>query len=448
MQDINEERVGSRQSNNERWQKSINNGFSDNVIDNNNNNNEHKTFSNASNFVKEDRYSLRKLAKTLLFNSEQEYETKQTYGYDPLNYSYNYSHSHNYNVCVGGGNEGEKKRNSYNNTNTVNKALQKNEGIMNVSNNGNNSRFKNIEEVNINKPHFKIIAITNIPKKMSISTLLSQLYGGPLRRIELVRKDNYQYYEDDKLYEMNQSINWDEVSIFLHFNEFEDAEKFYIYSKTGLFKVNDIHLKTVWIPEMDESGNDVSNVDNNNECNEDEYEDNESANVSEYSDKYISKLMKGEEKARRVLVFKKPLNDKRRTSKFNNTNNKTVNNNINNNNNNNMNNNNTNSTRKRNGYPDAGINYSEEFKIDEIKEDFGKYGKLVEVLPVVSRKLCFGLQYYDVKSAIKVKRIIQQPQQGGVDISELDARDVPLRHKYEGWYIWYGRDPADKSVPL
>lgn len=379
----------------------------------------------------EERYSLRKLARNLLFSTEQAQEFKDGYGYEPPEYQFNdSSYSYDNHFSYGKphleemhwktqGYSGEygdtvnqkilaedhncRMTNSYRQpisrdreyiNHVNNKALQKNESIANGS--------ELATKIADNSQDFKIVAITSIPKKMSVSALLTQIYGGPIEKIDLVRKDNYQFYNDESLYKLNHPVNWSEVSIFLHFNKNEDAKSFYQYSKSGLFRVNDVHLKTVWIPNLSE---------------ERLYEDDVDEIQSKEENMLVSSLMAGEEKARRVLVFKRPLYDKK--SKL---------------------------EKKKPGYPDPTINYSEDFDVEEIKKDFGDYGKLVEILPVVSRKLCFGVQYYDVRSAIRVKNVIQRGGHG-LDADELTEKDIELRRKYNGWYVWYGKDPADRAVP-
>ena len=374
---------------------------------------------------------MRKLAKNLLFNTEQAQEFKDSYGYEQAEYQFNngsypydthlnygkvhlngvhwksqgYSDEYedNVNQKILAGDYTSRMANNYAQpvsrdqeyTNHVSsKALQKNESIVNGS--------EVAAKIADNRQDFKIVAITSIPKKISVSALLTQIYGGPLEKIDLVRKDNYQFYSDESLYQLNQPVNWSEVSIFLHFNKTEDARSFYQYSKTGLFRVNDVHLKTVWIPNLGE---------------ERLYEGDDDETQSREESLLVSSLMAGDEKARRVLVFKRPIFDKK--SKL---------------------------EKKKAGYPDPTINYSEDFDMEEIKKDFGDYGKLVEILPVVSRKLCFGVQYYDVRSAIRVKNVIQRGSHG-MDGDELNDQDLELRRKYNGWYVWYGKDPADRAVP-
>lgn len=345
---------------------------------------------NQNDVEKDDHFSFRELAKNLLFVNEQDdrysnsYDRKAKYGIYKSSPASKQSSQEQTECC-------DKKYEP--------KILQNNITVVNDQGNAKNYHLEKWQD-------FKIVAITNIPKKLSVPSLLHQIHGGPLEKIELVKRDDYQFYNDEKLYAFNRPINWDEVSIFLHFNRYEDARNFYLYSKTEFFRVNDIHLKTLWIPDLDDDLEDYKTLENN---------------------LLVANLMKGEEKARRVLVFKKPLYEKK--SKH--------------------------CIKRRLGHLDPTANYSEDFDVEEIKKDFGQYGRLVEILPVVSRKLCFGIQYYDVRSAIKVKRIIQSNGHGNREIEELEAkdeydiftaRDIELRNKYQHWYVWYGKDPTDKSV--
>lgn len=398
---------------------------------------------------KEERYSLRKLAKTFFFNEDHEQNFKYTnHSYEPLKYlydnGYNYEFKNkaidlninrpeffkhgnfpefywdgkNYNTNLGKNitkyeedrammsmkknpQDGidecivnmQKTVGLYNKKSS--RILRANESIINESDN-------KIREMTIRynemSQEFKIVAITSIPKRMSISTLLSQTYGGPIEKIELVRRDNYKFYNNDEdFFKVNKIINWDEVSVFLHFNKVEDAKEFYQYSKSGMFRVNDVYLKTVWIP-----------IANNDKDDDDK----------KYKDLMVTNSMEGEQTARRVLVFKKPIVDNRyKHGKYH--------------------------QGKTDSNPKLVLYYNEDFNVDEIRKDFEEYGKIVEILPVVSRKLCFGIEYYDVRSAIKVKNLIEQT----TEEQDSNERDNRLKRKYHGWYVWYGRDPADKAVP-
>lgn len=82
-------------------------------------------------------------------------------------------------------------------------------------------------------------------------------------------------------------------------------------------------------------------------------------------------------------------------------------------------------------YPSPKTHYSLDLTIEKIKEDFLRFGDLIEVGSVISRKLCFSLQFYDIRSAINAKK-------------ECEAEGFPMNLKYGEWTIWYGKDPADK----
>ncbi|ODQ77796.1 hypothetical protein BABINDRAFT_40687, partial [Babjeviella inositovora NRRL Y-12698] len=74
-----------------------------------------------------------------------------------------------------------------------------------------------------------------------------------------------------------------------------------------------------------------------------------------------------------------------------------------------------------------------EFSVDEALRDFSKYGTIVDISPVISRKLCFALHFADVRSAIAAKQ-------------EMELLDSSIGGKYKDWLVWYGKDPTDVPV--
>lgn len=82
-------------------------------------------------------------------------------------------------------------------------------------------------------------------------------------------------------------------------------------------------------------------------------------------------------------------------------------------------------------YPNAATHFSVDLDINEVKKDFGSFGDVLEVSPVVSRKLCFSVQYADIRSAIIAK-------------SECETEDSIMNHKYRDWKVWYSKDITDK----
>ncbi|KAF6063989.1 hypothetical protein FOB64_005573 [Candida albicans] len=92
--------------------------------------------------------------------------------------------------------------------------------------------------------------------------------------------------------------------------------------------------------------------------------------------------------------------------------------------------------RIRNGdkmfYPEPDIHYSTNLNFEEIKNDFNKFGKVLDIGSVISRKLCFSIFYYDIRCAILAKQ-------------ELDLIGSELNKKYKDWSIWYGKDITDRA---
>ncbi|GAV54984.1 hypothetical protein ZYGR_0AS03070 [Zygosaccharomyces rouxii] len=88
---------------------------------------------------------------------------------------------------------------------------------------------------------------------------------------------------------------------------------------------------------------------------------------------------------------------------------------------------------KRTKYSDA---YKESplepLNLSEIKQDFGNFGEILEITPVVSRKLCISVNFFSMESAMKAMREYENPT------SNL--------HKayFDNWAIWYGKDITDR----
>ncbi|KAH3668171.1 hypothetical protein OGAPHI_001925 [Ogataea philodendri] len=237
----------------------------------------------------------------------------------------------------------------------------------------------------------RVIMLSNIHCNTSLTSIMSQIYGGPLEKVRLLDKSSLKEAE----YELGKHISWDDTLLHLYFQKEEDAMKFMEFASTGMFIVNGYHLHPSWVPR---SG----------------IVDTEDYLCYHEKDSHQSlETMGGPESARRVLVLKKPVLAK---SKLNSH---------------------VSAEKKRPSYPDPILNYSSDFDLNGIREDFDQFGPIVEILPVVSRKLCFAVQYFDVQSAIAAKHAIQTK-------GELAPGHMSV--KYKDWYIWYGRDPADKPA--
>lgn len=75
--------------------------------------------------------------------------------------------------------------------------------------------------------------------------------------------------------------------------------------------------------------------------------------------------------------------------------------------------------------------YSENFNINEVLRDFSGLGNIIDHTPIISRRLSFCIQFDDIRSAISIK-------------NECSTKGTKLNRKYKDWYIYYGKDPADK----
>ncbi|EGW32735.1 uncharacterized protein SPAPADRAFT_149868 [Spathaspora passalidarum NRRL Y-27907] len=83
-------------------------------------------------------------------------------------------------------------------------------------------------------------------------------------------------------------------------------------------------------------------------------------------------------------------------------------------------------------YPEPTIHYSQDLNIEDVKADFGRFGKILDIGSVISRKLCFSIFYSDVRSAIFA-------------MNEIETGGSDLNKKYRDWFIWYGKDVTDRA---
>lgn len=74
----------------------------------------------------------------------------------------------------------------------------------------------------------------------------------------------------------------------------------------------------------------------------------------------------------------------------------------------------------------------EPLNIFEIKQDFGTFGEILEITPIVSRKLCISINFFSIDSAMNAMKEYENPT------SNL--------HKvyFNDWAIWYGKDITDR----
>ncbi|CDK25680.1 unnamed protein product [Kuraishia capsulata CBS 1993] len=221
----------------------------------------------------------------------------------------------------------------------------------------------------------RVVSLYSLPEKASLSCILAQVRGGPLERIG-VRYGSGDVMDDEP-------VDWSSAIVDLHFWRPTDADAFMEYATTGMFMINGKHVKAEW---------GATTVD------------------QESSESTGSALeLMADSGARRTLIFKKLIQRKISKHALN---------------------------VSSRGYPSPTSHLSTDFDIDEVVKDFQQYGEIVEIAPVISRKLCFAVQFNDVRAAIMAK----------YDCENVESTNEysPLFDKYKKWNVWYGKDPADK----
>ncbi|GMM30514.1 Ssp2 protein [Martiniozyma asiatica (nom. inval.)] len=192
---------------------------------------------------------------------------------------------------------------------------------------------------------------------------------------------------------LSKKINWKDYHILLFFENEQSALDFYKYSKSQMFQVNGICLNTIPITHK------------------------ESLNEKEITDK-MNKISEG---ARRVLVFKKPVHNKKHRK-----------------------------PHEKRYWPNPQAHFTKDLNFITIRKDFERYGDLVEVLPVISRKTSFSVQFLNVRTAMRIKHVIQNYTSSHANYFQLNEKeellDKEIKLKYSRWFVWYGLDPTDKPI--
>lgn len=79
-----------------------------------------------------------------------------------------------------------------------------------------------------------------------------------------------------------------------------------------------------------------------------------------------------------------------------------------------------------------GLNVS----LETIWRDFGKFGEILSVFPLILHHVNISIQYADVEHAIRAKKTFER------------QFDEEMSKRYEDWTISYGKDPTDRRVPV
>lgn len=164
----------------------------------------------------------------------------------------------------------------------------------------------------------------------------------------------------------------DASAIQLCFMRLSDAENFYRYSNSGLFIINGVRIMTNFGSYTTEDQTDTLSESIKNEV-----------------------LSQG---ARRCLILKRSVK---------------------------------NSQKFLIKHEDHSKQMLADLDVKQVRADFSKYGEIIDIAAVVSKKLSFAVHYCDVRSSIMAKR-------------ELNSVGTELNKKYSSWTVWYGKDPCDR----
>ncbi|KAL6944950.1 hypothetical protein ACO0QE_002392 [Hanseniaspora vineae] len=225
----------------------------------------------------------------------------------------------------------------------------------------------------------KVVILENLPPVTDVDSILNQVYGGPIEKI--VKKTD----------KKNPSVI-EEVEVF--FVEHKDAEKFMRFASTNLFMINGVHPNCFWAdPIVNKTAKDDFQKIKNYV-----YPKNEQV----YSQHGSSSIRTG---ARRCLILKK--HEMREVSMSN--------------------------YEQRNPYL-LYMSDLEPFDVSQLIRDFQNFGDIINITPVVSRKMCVSINFSNIRDAIDAK-------------IAFETRGTPLNSKYhKDWALWYGKDIADKPA--
>lgn len=81
-------------------------------------------------------------------------------------------------------------------------------------------------------------------------------------------------------------------------------------------------------------------------------------------------------------------------------------------------------------------NVAMDVSLETIARDFGRFGPVLSITPLILNHVNIAVQYADTRHAIRAKKAFERKSDAG-----LSAR-------YAGWAVSYGKDPADRRVPV
>uniref|UniRef100_A0A060TD47 ARAD1B21560p n=1 Tax=Blastobotrys adeninivorans TaxID=409370 RepID=A0A060TD47_BLAAD len=198
----------------------------------------------------------------------------------------------------------------------------------------------------------RIVTFQEVPGTVGLTSILAQVSGGKLERIETKAPGEGNDPRVMKCY-----------SLHLHYFDPKGAQAFFRYANAGRFVVNGRSLKPVMMHKQ----------------------------LASYSARKVilDQMSKG---ATRCLILEAH--------------------------------NDTNDNPRR---PPAGIS------LDEIKLEFGKFGRVVTIQPLIRPKLAVSIQYADTSSAIRAIRAFYHHHG---------------YKRFQGYALSFDRDPIDKECPV
>lgn len=218
--------------------------------------------------------------------------------------------------------------------------------------------------------HRRLVCLSGIPKGSSLAAVVSFVRGGPLERISnfIPRIPDFQEHLKNR--------SFPDLQLYVEFLTHKDACQFLIYvNRTSLLKVTGQSIRAHWAKES-----------------------------TRFKEKPIDPRVENEVKrhgASRVIILSHHIPGKTPVDRA-----------------------------LRQKYPNPVENFSS-FNCNALKVDFGQFGEIVEVLPVISPKVSVSIQFADIRSAILV-------------MNTVTKQNTVLNAKYSLWKVKYARDVTNK----
>lgn len=218
--------------------------------------------------------------------------------------------------------------------------------------------------------HRRLVCLSGIPKGSSLAAVVSFVRGGALERVS----NFFPRIPDFKERVERDSVP--DLQVYLEFITHKGACRFLAYvNRTALLKITGQSISAQWAKE-----------------------------ISRFKERPIEPHIDNEVKqygASRVLILSHHIAGKTPVEKA-----------------------------LKQKYPNPMENFSS-FNCNALKVDFGQFGEIVEVLPMISPKLSVSIQFADIRSAIVV-------------MNTVTKHNTVLNAKYSLWKVKYARDVTNK----